>query len=146
MRNDEVVEILRNQSGGATVHGSSRFPQRVLWGSLTVTLLIVIIALIALILTGKFRLQPDTQDVRIIAPDHPAALINQSAVVDKHNSVVIYSVTSHTNHTSTVLYDIKHSLLGGKSTLPLTGMRLVLATLLSALNKLFLWWVMICTE
>ncbi|KAK3559011.1 hypothetical protein QTP86_000020 [Hemibagrus guttatus] len=111
MRNDEVVEILRNQSGGATVHGSSRFPQRVLWGSLTVTLLIVIIALIALILTGKFRLQPDTQDVRIIAPDHPAALINQSAVVDKHNSVVIYSVTSHTNHTSTVLYDIKHGLI-----------------------------------
>lgn len=41
--------------------GSSRFPQRVLWGSLTVTLLIIITALIALIVTGKFTLQPDMQ-------------------------------------------------------------------------------------
>ncbi|TSK14655.1 BRICHOS domain-containing protein 5 [Bagarius yarrelli] len=91
--------------------GSSRFPPRVLWGSLTVTLLIVIIGFIALIITGKFSLQPDTQVVRIIAPDHAAALINQSAVVDKHNRVVTYSVTSHTNYTSTVLFDIKHGLI-----------------------------------
>ncbi|XP_060716243.1 BRICHOS domain-containing protein 5 isoform X1 [Tachysurus vachellii] len=95
--------------------GSSRFPQRVLWGSLTVTLLIVVIALIALIVTGQFTLQADTQSslqvVRIIASDYPAALINQSAVVDKHNSVVTYSVTSHTNHTSTVLFDLKHGLI-----------------------------------
>ncbi|KAI5623174.1 BRICHOS domain-containing protein 5 [Silurus asotus] len=95
--------------------GSSRFPQRVLWGSLSITLLIVIIALVALVVTGKFTLHPDVQPsfqvVRIIAPDHPAALINQSALVDKHNNVVTYSVTSHTNHTSTVLFDIKHGLI-----------------------------------
>lgn len=54
--------------------GSSRFPQRVLWGSLTVTLLIVIIALIALILTGKFTLQPDTQ-VRDMVSDLKSFII-----------------------------------------------------------------------
>lgn len=52
--------------------------------------------------------QSSLQVVRIIAPDHAAALINQSALVDKHNSVVTFSVTSHPNHTSTVLFDIKH--------------------------------------
>ncbi|XP_060795693.1 BRICHOS domain-containing protein 5 [Neoarius graeffei] len=92
--------------------GTSRFPQRVLWGSLIVTLLIVIIAVI---ITGTFTLQPDTQSslqvVRTTAPDHPAALINQSALVDKHNSIVTYSVSSHTNDTSTVLFDMKHGLI-----------------------------------
>ncbi|XP_049320814.1 BRICHOS domain-containing protein 5 isoform X2 [Astyanax mexicanus] len=91
---------------------SSRFPHKVLWGSLTAALLIIIIALI---LTGKLALQPDTQSslqvVRITVPDHPAALINQSALVDKHNNIVTYHVTSQTNHTSTVLFDMKHGLI-----------------------------------
>ncbi|XP_036427656.1 BRICHOS domain-containing protein 5 isoform X1 [Colossoma macropomum] len=92
--------------------GSSRFPHRVFWGSLTATLLIIIIALIV---SGKLALQPETESslqvVRITVPDPPAALINQSALVDKHNNIVTYYVTSQTNHTSTVLFDINHGLI-----------------------------------
>uniref|UniRef100_A0A671RDK9 BRICHOS domain containing 5 n=1 Tax=Sinocyclocheilus anshuiensis TaxID=1608454 RepID=A0A671RDK9_9TELE len=35
----------------------------------------------------------------------------QSALIDKHNSVVTYSVTSHANHTSTVIFDTRHGLV-----------------------------------
>uniref|UniRef100_A0A673J2J4 BRICHOS domain containing 5 n=1 Tax=Sinocyclocheilus rhinocerous TaxID=307959 RepID=A0A673J2J4_9TELE len=35
----------------------------------------------------------------------------QSALIDKHNSVVTYSVTSHANHTSTVIFDMRHGLV-----------------------------------
>ncbi|XP_076856412.1 BRICHOS domain-containing protein 5 isoform X2 [Brachyhypopomus gauderio] len=87
--------------------GSSRFPPRVFWSSLAAMLLIVTIAFVVI---GKLALQSDTQVVRITTPDHPAALINQSALVDKHNNIVTYSVTQ-ANHTSTVLFDIKHGLV-----------------------------------
>lgn len=48
------------------------------------------------------------QVVRITVPDLTGTLINQSALVDKHNDLVTYSVTSPANHTTTVLFDIKH--------------------------------------
>uniref|UniRef100_A0A4W4F3T5 BRICHOS domain-containing protein n=1 Tax=Electrophorus electricus TaxID=8005 RepID=A0A4W4F3T5_ELEEL len=60
---------------------------------------------------SSFPKQSSLQVVRITAPDHPAALINQSALVDKHNNIVTYYVTSQANHTSTVLFDIKHTCL-----------------------------------
>ncbi|XP_062860031.1 BRICHOS domain-containing protein 5 [Trichomycterus rosablanca] len=93
------------------ITGSSRFPQRVFWGCLTASLLVIIITLVALIIAGKLSLQSETQVIRFISPDHPASLINQSAFVDRHNNIVTYSVTSHANHTSTVLFDIKHGLI-----------------------------------
>ncbi|XP_014035169.1 BRICHOS domain-containing protein 5 isoform X2 [Salmo salar] len=49
--------------------------------------------------------------VRITVPDLTGTLINQSALVDKHNDLVTYSVTSPANHTTTVLFDIKHGLI-----------------------------------
>lgn len=48
------------------------------------------------------------QVVRITVPDQTGTLINRSALVDKHNNLVTYSVTSQANHTSTVLFDVKH--------------------------------------
>lgn len=48
------------------------------------------------------------QVVRITAPDQSGVLINQSAVVDQHNDLVTFSVTSPANQTSTVLFDVKH--------------------------------------
>ncbi|KAG7491829.1 hypothetical protein MATL_G00008280 [Megalops atlanticus] len=88
---------------------SPHFPHRAVWGSLTAVLLVVVIALSV---TGQvgFR-QPKPQVVRITVPDQTGVLVNQSALVDKHNDVVTYSVTSHNNHTSTVLFDIKHGLI-----------------------------------
>ncbi|XP_066518991.1 BRICHOS domain-containing protein 5 [Hoplias malabaricus] len=91
--------------------GSSRFPHRVFWGSVTAILLIIIIALL---INGKLALQPEIQstfqDVRIAVPDHLAALINQSALVDRPNNTVTYYI-SQTNHTSTVLFDMKHGII-----------------------------------
>uniref|UniRef100_A0A3B4DQY2 BRICHOS domain-containing protein n=1 Tax=Pygocentrus nattereri TaxID=42514 RepID=A0A3B4DQY2_PYGNA len=58
-----------------------------------------------------FSKQSSLQVVRITVPDAPASLINQSALVDKHNNIVTYYVTSQTNHTSTVLFDINHGLI-----------------------------------
>uniref|UniRef100_A0A673WP46 BRICHOS domain containing 5 n=1 Tax=Salmo trutta TaxID=8032 RepID=A0A673WP46_SALTR len=43
-----------------------------------------------------------------LIPDQTGTLINRSALVDKHNNLVTYSVTSQANHTSTVLFDVKH--------------------------------------
>ncbi|KAI2658542.1 BRICHOS domain-containing protein 5 [Labeo rohita] len=85
---------------------SSGVPHKVLWGSIAAMLLIVIIALGV---TAHLGLQHKTQVVRI--PDHTGDLINQSALIDKHNSVVTYFVTSHVNHTSTVIYDMRHGLV-----------------------------------
>lgn len=53
-----------------------------------------------------FPTQSSLQVVRI--PDHMEDLINQSALIDKHNNVVTYSVTSHVNYTSTVIFDMRH--------------------------------------
>uniref|UniRef100_A0A8C9SI90 BRICHOS domain containing 5 n=1 Tax=Scleropages formosus TaxID=113540 RepID=A0A8C9SI90_SCLFO len=55
--------------------------------------------------------QFDLQVIRITAPDRAGNVIDQSATVDQRNDVVTYSVTSHTNHTSTVLFDIKHGVI-----------------------------------
>uniref|UniRef100_A0AAX7VFC6 BRICHOS domain containing 5 n=1 Tax=Astatotilapia calliptera TaxID=8154 RepID=A0AAX7VFC6_ASTCA len=51
------------------------------------------------------------QTVRFTVSDQTGALINQSAVVDQQNDLVTFSVTSSLNQTSTVLFDIKHSLI-----------------------------------
>ncbi|KAJ7984709.1 hypothetical protein DPEC_G00357570 [Dallia pectoralis] len=91
---------------------SPRFPYKAFWVTVSATVLLVIIALS---LTGHlwFR-QPNAQSVqmvRITVPDPTGILINQSALVDKHNDLVTYSVTSQANHTSTVLFDVKHGLI-----------------------------------
>uniref|UniRef100_A0A3Q4HTC7 BRICHOS domain containing 5 n=1 Tax=Neolamprologus brichardi TaxID=32507 RepID=A0A3Q4HTC7_NEOBR len=87
-------------------------PHKAFWVSLSACLLLVILALG---LTGHFgRSQPHTQPlqtVRFTVSDQTGALINQSAVVDQQNDLVTFSVTSSLNQTSTVLFDIKHSLI-----------------------------------
>ncbi|XP_071247170.1 BRICHOS domain-containing protein 5-like [Salvelinus alpinus] len=88
------------------------FPHKTFWVTLSATLLPVIIALSV---TGHLWLrQPDEESlqvVRITVPDQTGTLINRSALVDKHNNLVTYSVTSQANHTSTVLFDVKHGLI-----------------------------------
>ncbi|XP_029934076.1 BRICHOS domain-containing protein 5 isoform X2 [Myripristis murdjan] len=91
---------------------SPQFPHKAFWVSLSASLLLVIIALG---LTGHLGLpqlhsQP-SKIVRITVPDQTGALINQSTVVDQRNDLVTFSVTSPANHTSTVLFDIKHGLI-----------------------------------
>ncbi|XP_073774017.1 BRICHOS domain-containing protein 5 isoform X2 [Danio rerio] len=89
---------------------SSRVPHKVLWLSLAVMLLIVIIALgVTAHLGLQHRTQSSMQVFRI--PDHTSDLISQSTVIDKNNNVVTYSVTSHVNHSSTVIFDLRHGLV-----------------------------------
>ncbi|KAJ8363753.1 hypothetical protein SKAU_G00125840 [Synaphobranchus kaupii] len=88
---------------------SPQFPHRAFWGILSAILLMVVIALSVMGHIG-FR-QPEPQVVRITVPDQTGMLVNQSALVDKRNDVVTYSVTSNGNHTSTVMFDTKHGLI-----------------------------------
>ncbi|XP_051523367.1 BRICHOS domain-containing protein 5 [Myxocyprinus asiaticus] len=89
---------------------SSRIPHKLLWGGLAATLFIVIIALgVTAHLGLQHKTQSSLQVVRI--PDDTGGFINQSALIDKHNNVVTYSVTSHVNHTSTVIFDMRHGLV-----------------------------------
>ncbi|KAJ8413657.1 hypothetical protein AAFF_G00081640 [Aldrovandia affinis] len=92
---------------------SPQFPHRAFWGSLTAILLVVVIALSVTGYIGFRQPGPMSmlQVVRITVPDQTGTLVNQSALVDKRNNVVTYSVTSHSNHTSTVMFDIKHGLI-----------------------------------
>ncbi|XP_056326021.1 BRICHOS domain-containing protein 5 isoform X2 [Danio aesculapii] len=89
---------------------SSRVPHKVLGLSLAVMLLIVIIALgVTAHLGLQHKTQSSLQVFRI--PDHTGDLISQSTVIDKNNNVVTYSVTSHVNHSSTVIFDLRHGLV-----------------------------------
>ncbi|XP_071387069.1 BRICHOS domain-containing protein 5-like [Centroberyx affinis] len=107
---DNSLEEAQCTDGGPAV--SSRFPHKAFWVSLSASLLLVIVALG---LTGHLGLPPlrsqSLQIVRITVPDQTGTLINQSAVVDQQNDLVTFSVTSPANHTSTVLFDIKHGLI-----------------------------------
>ncbi|XP_030630972.1 BRICHOS domain-containing protein 5 [Chanos chanos] len=109
-RSEACLEFSRCMDWG-TVR-SLKLPHGVFLGTLAAILLIVIIALGV---AGQLGFQPKTQStsqiVRITFSDQTGALINQSALVDKHNSVVTYSVSSQINHTSTVLFDMKHGLI-----------------------------------
>lgn len=49
--------------------------------------------------------------VRLLVPDQAGTLVNQSALVDQHNELVTFSVSSQAKHTSTVLFDVKHGLV-----------------------------------
>uniref|UniRef100_A0A3Q0QZS9 BRICHOS domain containing 5 n=1 Tax=Amphilophus citrinellus TaxID=61819 RepID=A0A3Q0QZS9_AMPCI len=101
-----------SQDGAPEASPWSHFPHKAFWVGLSASLLLVILALG---LMGHFgRSQPHSQSlqtVRFTVPDQIGALINQSAVVDQQNELVTFSVTSPINRTSTVLFDIKHSLI-----------------------------------
>ncbi|CAL8302251.1 unnamed protein product [Lota lota] len=91
------------------------FPHKAFWVSALVCLLMV---LIALALTGNLGNSGMLQDlpqslhiVRITGPDPTGNVINQSTIVDKKNDLVTFSVTSSSNHSSTVLFDVKHGLV-----------------------------------
>ncbi|XP_035657244.1 BRICHOS domain-containing protein 5 isoform X1 [Oncorhynchus keta] len=104
---DKLLLCMSPQDEGPTV--SCQFPHKAFWVTLSATLLLVIIALGV---RGHLWVrQPDAQVVRITVPDLTGTLIKQSALVDKHNDLVTYTVTSPANHTSTVLFDVKHGLI-----------------------------------
>lgn len=95
--------------GGPAAPPQSHFPHKAFWVSMSAALLLVVAALW---FTG--HLGPSGQAlqvVRITAPDQSGVLINQSAVVDQHNDLVTFSVTSPANQTSTVLFDVKHGVI-----------------------------------
>ncbi|XP_036427659.1 BRICHOS domain-containing protein 5 isoform X3 [Colossoma macropomum] len=67
--------------------GSSRFPHRVFWGSLTATLLIIIIALIV---SGKLALQPETEGLICYKPDNQdTCFLRQMETSDYENMHVL---------------------------------------------------------
>ncbi|CAJ1080691.1 BRICHOS domain-containing protein 5 [Xyrichtys novacula] len=109
---DNCLEDAQCTDGGSAVSPQSRFPHKAFWLSLSASLLVIIIVLSV---TGHLRLptphSQSSQIIRIMMPDQSGALINQSAVVDQENDLVTFSVTSHANQTSTVLFDIKHGLI-----------------------------------
>ncbi|KAM9390734.1 BRICHOS domain-containing protein 5-like [Salvelinus alpinus] len=109
-RPSDIIQVIEPEDNGPAV--SYWFPHKTFWVTLSATLLPVIIALSV---TGHLWLrQPDEESlqvVRITVPDQTGTLINRSALVDKHNNLVTYSVTSQANHTSTVLFDVKHGLI-----------------------------------
>ncbi|MEQ2222590.1 hypothetical protein ILYODFUR_027887 [Ilyodon furcidens] len=91
---------------------SSSYLPKAFWIGLSAILLLVVVALglaghLALAGSGSKSLQT----VRITASDQTGLLLNQSAVVDLQNDLVMFSVTSSGNQTSTVLFDIKHGLM-----------------------------------
>ncbi|KAL0983943.1 hypothetical protein UPYG_G00135030 [Umbra pygmaea] len=89
-----------------------RFPHKAFWVTLSATLLLVTIALSFMgLLWLRQATAQSKQVVRITVPDKSGTLINQSALVDKNNNLVTYTVTSQANQTSTVLFDIKHGLI-----------------------------------
>ncbi|XP_049418534.1 BRICHOS domain-containing protein 5 isoform X3 [Epinephelus fuscoguttatus] len=101
-----------SRDGGSAASSKSHFPHKAFWVSLSASLLLVVIALGVI---GHLRLsQPHSESlqlVRITVPDQTGVLINQSAIVDQQNDLVTFSVTSPTNQTSTVMFDIKHGLI-----------------------------------
>ncbi|KAI3365564.1 hypothetical protein L3Q82_010649 [Scortum barcoo] len=98
--------------GGSAASPLSRFPHKAFWVSLSASLLLVVIALALTGHLGLLRPRPQpSQIVRITVPDQTGILIDQSAVVDQQKDLVTFSVTSQANRTSTVLFDVKHSLV-----------------------------------
>ncbi|XP_015215983.2 BRICHOS domain-containing protein 5 [Lepisosteus oculatus] len=91
----------------------SPFPHRTLWGSVGVVLLLLAIAVSAMVLLGVKRKHPQSvlQVVRVTLEEQSGVLLNHSALVDRCHEVVTYYVTSHTNLTSAVLFDMKNGLI-----------------------------------
>ncbi|CAG04470.1 unnamed protein product, partial [Tetraodon nigroviridis] len=83
--------------------------RRAFWVSLSVSLLLVVIAVSVTGHLGAARIQ--SQLVRITAPDQKGVPVSQSAVVDQKNDLVTFSLTSPPNRTSTVLFDVKNGLI-----------------------------------
>nr|XP_033467096.1 BRICHOS domain-containing protein 5 isoform X3 [Epinephelus lanceolatus]XP_033473806.1 BRICHOS domain-containing protein 5-like isoform X3 [Epinephelus lanceolatus] len=109
---ENSLEEAQCTDGGSAASSKSHFPHKAFWVSLSASLLLVVIALGVI---GHLRLsQPHSESlqlVRITVPDQTGVLINQSAIVDQKNDLVTFSVTSPTNQTSTVMFDIKHGLI-----------------------------------
>ncbi|XP_028669656.1 BRICHOS domain-containing protein 5 [Erpetoichthys calabaricus] len=86
---------------------------RTLWASLAVTLTVICIALAVLAALGirsNIKHSP-LQVVRITFQDQYGSGVNQSALLEKHGDLLTYHVTSHSNHTTAVLFDLHNKLL-----------------------------------
>ncbi|XP_056152942.1 BRICHOS domain-containing protein 5 [Lampris incognitus] len=100
-------EEVQCKDGGSAA--SPKFPHKAFWVILSASLLLVIVVLGV---TGHLGL-PKTEFpiVRTTVPDQTGALVNQSALVDKENNLVTFSVTSQANHTATVVFDNNKGLI-----------------------------------
>ncbi|KAL2078153.1 hypothetical protein ACEWY4_025838 [Coilia grayii] len=98
---------------GQNVPKVPKFLYRVFWSCLSVTVVVLIVAVSVYTHLGFSQHDRESvkQIVRISTPDQSGSFFNQSALVDKQNNVITYSVTSQDNHTSTVLFDLKHGLV-----------------------------------
>lgn len=119
------------QDEGPAATLTSHLPGKAFWVSLSVSLLLVIIAISLKGHLGTPRTDSQVnaceaagpplgftsacfcfcfcwQIVRITAPGQNGIPVNQSAVVDQKNDLVTLSLSSTPNRTSTVLFDIKH--------------------------------------
>lgn len=117
------------QDEGPAATVTSHLPGKAFWVSLSVSLLLVIIAISLKGHLGTPRIDSQVnaseaagpspgftsacfcfcwQIVRITAPGQNGIPVNQSAVVDQKNDLVTLSLSSPPNRTSTVLFDIKH--------------------------------------
>ncbi|XP_066546412.1 BRICHOS domain-containing protein 5 isoform X2 [Amia ocellicauda] len=108
-RNGSVVGLEDPQCVDRSPELPPQVSHRTLWGSLTALLLLVFIAGSALGVLGIKRNKP--QVVRITLQGQSGSPVNQSVVVDERNQIVTYYVTSHSNHTSVVLFDLKNGLI-----------------------------------
>ncbi|XP_041830873.1 BRICHOS domain-containing protein 5 isoform X2 [Melanotaenia boesemani] len=110
-RSENCLEEVQCTDGGPDATPRSHFSHKAFWFSLSALLLVIV----ALGLAGHLGLSQlhsqSLQIVRITASDQHGALINQSAVVDQQNDLVTLVVTSSTNQTSTVLFDVRHGLI-----------------------------------
>ncbi|XP_063076972.1 BRICHOS domain-containing protein 5 [Engraulis encrasicolus] len=97
---------------GQTFPKVSKFLPRVFWGCLCATVIVLIVAVSVYTHLGFSQHERESvKQVRILGPDLSGVFFNQSALVDKQNNVITYSVTSQDNLTSTVLFDMKHGLV-----------------------------------
>lgn len=111
-RSENQLEDAQCTDEGQVVPSHPHFPHKAFWPSLSAVLLLFILIFG---LAGHFgTLHPSSQSLQIVrftAPDTTGVMVNQSAVVDQQNDIVIFSIASPANQTSTVLFDIKQGLI-----------------------------------
>lgn len=111
-RSENHLEDAQCTDGGPVAPPQFHFPHKVFWPSLSTALLLFILILG---LTGHFGTsQPHTQSLQVVrftAPDQTGAVTDQSAVVDQQNDLVIFSIATQANQTSSVLFDVREGLI-----------------------------------
>ncbi|XP_053132413.1 BRICHOS domain-containing protein 5 [Hemicordylus capensis] len=98
-------------SPGRSPPAESKNPSRILWITLSVTLIcgIICTAVAGALSFTQSPSKPLLQVVRLNFQNRPGSPMNQSAFVDKSKNTVTYYVTSPSNQTTAVLFDSENS-------------------------------------